>query len=85
MTCQHCSKYFESFSCGARSHGECDCPKCQGYCSCQSELHESGLAMERWNWPFKTAEERAIVAKYFKEFEAREKAKMLESLGQPDW
>jgi hypothetical protein len=41
--------------------------------------------MERWNWPFKTAEERAIVAKYFKEFEAREKARMLESLGQPNW
>jgi hypothetical protein len=48
-------------------------------------MHESGLTMERWNWPFKTAEERMIVAKYFKDNEAKAKAKLLEDLGQPDW
>jgi hypothetical protein len=34
-----------------------------------TEKHPSGLTWERWNWPFKTQEERAIVAKWFKKQE----------------
>lgn len=41
--------------------------------------------MHRWLNPFKTPEERKLVAKYFKEHEAKEKARMLESLDQPPW
>jgi hypothetical protein len=32
--CKHCVEFFKRFNCSARSHGECDCPKCQGYCRC---------------------------------------------------
>jgi len=28
-------------------------------------LHPSGLTLARWLWPFKTDEERAIVARWF--------------------
>jgi hypothetical protein len=34
--------------------------KTQGPC-----MHPSGLSVDRWNWPYKTPEERAIVAKWF--------------------
>ena len=85
MSCKHCKKYFSKYSCGMAVYGECDCPRCQGYCSCEAMMHESGLTIERWNWPFKTAEERKAVAKYFKEYEAKEKDRMLKDLGQPDW
>ena len=33
--CKHCAEFFSRFSCSANTHGECDCPKCQGYCECQ--------------------------------------------------
>jgi hypothetical protein len=53
----------------------------------KEELHESGLSMTRWNWPYKTPEERAIVAKYFEKLrsaarreEAKEKQKTLAEL-----
>jgi hypothetical protein len=36
--------------------------------------HPSGLTWERWNWPFKTQEERAIVAKWFKKKEKNQPA-----------
>lgn len=26
----------KGYRCSARTHGECDCPKCQGYCKCRS-------------------------------------------------
>jgi hypothetical protein len=29
-------------------------------------LHKSGLTVDRWNWPYKTPEERELVAKWFK-------------------
>lgn len=32
--CKHCAAFFSKFRCAAQSHGECDCPKCQGYCEC---------------------------------------------------
>jgi len=35
--------------------------------------HPSGLTMERWNWPFKTPQERELVARWFKKQEKKEK------------
>jgi hypothetical protein len=35
--CKPCEKFFSKYVCSARSHGECDCPKCQGYCQCKAE------------------------------------------------
>ena len=32
--CEPCQKFFARFRCAAHTHGECDCPKCQGYCRC---------------------------------------------------
>jgi DNA (cytosine-5)-methyltransferase 1 len=32
--CAHCQAFFAQYRCAAESHGECDCPKCQGYCKC---------------------------------------------------
>jgi len=32
--CRHCKKFFASYRCSKITHGECDCPKCQGYCKC---------------------------------------------------
>lgn len=29
-----------------------------------NELHPSGLTYERWNWPFKTEQEKEIVRTY---------------------
>lgn len=34
MNCQHCTKFLERYSCNAQM-GECDCPKCQGFCKCK--------------------------------------------------
>jgi len=82
MRCKYCEEFFSRFRCGKESHGECDCPKCQGYCKCD-ELHPSGLTMERWNWPFKTSEERKLVQQYFREHEAEEKLAMLARLQPP--
>lgn len=30
------------------------------------QKHPSGMTMERWNWPFKTPEERKLVMKWYK-------------------
>lgn len=32
--CPQCAAFFARFRCSAASHGECDCPRCQGYCTC---------------------------------------------------
>lgn len=40
--------------------------------------HPSGLTWERWNWPFKTPEERQLVAKYFNKQRREERAKQYE-------
>ena len=37
-TCKRCTAYFSRFSCGASTVGECDCPRCQGSCTCSYEL-----------------------------------------------
>jgi len=33
--CAACREFFSRFQCAAETHGECDCPQCQGYCACQ--------------------------------------------------
>lgn len=33
--------------------------------------HPSGLTMQEWLWPFKTAEQRKLVAKYHKKMERK--------------
>jgi hypothetical protein len=34
--CKHCEKFHAlGRYCTAKSHGECDCPKCQGFCECK--------------------------------------------------
>ncbi|MFZ9326835.1 MAG: hypothetical protein ACO24H_05180 [Polynucleobacter sp.] len=42
--------------------------------------HPSGLTWERWNWPFKTADERKLVAKYFKKTAKQETKNMKEKV-----
>ncbi len=32
-------------------------------------MHPSGLTIERWQWPFKTLQERQLVAAYFKKLQ----------------
>ena len=37
--CNMCKRFFERYSCGKnRGDGECDCPKCQGYCKCKTAI-----------------------------------------------
>lgn len=36
LRCAKCEEYFSRFSCGAMSVGECGCPRCQGYCQCNT-------------------------------------------------
>jgi hypothetical protein len=38
--CSHCAAFFARFRCSAATHGECDCPRCQGYCTCNERTHE---------------------------------------------
>ena len=33
--CRFCKKFFSRFRCNAP--GECDCPKCQGLCTCEED------------------------------------------------
>jgi len=51
-----------------------------------ASLHPSGLTWERWEWPFKTPQEREIVAKYFRRTkgttEKRKKQRVLNKVGK---
>lgn len=42
--------------------------------------HPSGLSWERWEWPFKTPDERKLVAAYFKRQAKDQKKKQIEQL-----
>jgi hypothetical protein len=33
--CPECRKFFSRFRCSAATHLECDCPRCQGTCTCK--------------------------------------------------
>lgn len=35
--CDPCRRFFARYYCSAAKRGECDCPKCQGFCKCASE------------------------------------------------
>ena len=36
--CKACKAWqAKGFRCSAVTHGECDCPKCQGYCKCKEK------------------------------------------------
>lgn len=36
--CRQCKNHFERFRCmKLEGNGECDCPRCQGYCRCKRE------------------------------------------------
>ena len=46
-------------------------------------MHPSGMTQERWDWPFKTAEERRLVVKYFEKMkrqEAKDQKKQIHQL-----
>ena len=43
-------------------------------------MHPSGMTQERWDWPFKTPEERKLVVKYYKEKAKEDKKKQLDNL-----
>jgi len=51
----------------------------------RASRHPSGLTWERWEWPFKTPQERQLVAKYFSRVknttDKEERQKMLNELG----
>ena len=51
----------------------------------RASRHPSGLTWERWEWPFKTPQERQLVAKYFSRVknttDKEERQKMLSELG----
>lgn len=34
--CKKCESYFSKYACGENhGSGECDCPRCQGFCQCE--------------------------------------------------
>lgn len=49
-SCKHCRKFFKRYSCAKVGYGgfdgECDCPKCQGYCTCTTEPTKQELDAE---------------------------------------
>ena len=36
MICSHCRIFFARWGC-VGNRGECDCPKCQGLCTCRAQ------------------------------------------------
>lgn len=38
--CKKCRRFFMDMgcACSARSYGECDCPRCQGLCTCKGRV-----------------------------------------------
>lgn len=40
--CDYCDTFFKRFRCSASTHGECDCPKCQGFCECKVSEKDVG-------------------------------------------
>ena len=34
--CVACVRFFSRYQCAMIPHGECDCPRCQGYCQCKA-------------------------------------------------
>jgi len=63
-----------------------DCPPCNGDCiqgrTCllQQQMHPSGMTLARWNWPFKTPEERELIAKWFAKEDRRRRKQELDDI-----
>lgn len=36
LRCVPCVRYFVKYRCSAATHSECDCPRCQGLCTCRA-------------------------------------------------
>lgn len=48
-------------------------------------MHPSGMTQERWDWPFKTQEERKLVVKYYEKMkrqQGKDKKRQVEDLGE---
>jgi hypothetical protein len=46
VACKHCQKFFESYS--HNPIGECDCPRCQGMCTCEANQWNALSSSCRW-------------------------------------
>lgn len=48
--CKHCKKFFNElgYRCAAETHGECDCPKCQGMCQCSNPKKYYAIELSVW-------------------------------------
>jgi hypothetical protein len=45
----------------------------------KQDKHPSGLPWERWNWPFKTTDEKVLAAQWFRKEQRNEKRKQLDN------
>ena len=43
-------------------------------------MHPSGMTRERWDWPFKTPEERKLVVKYYEKLKRQERKEKKEQI-----
>lgn len=50
MKCSFCDRFFSQFKCWAKSRGECDCPKCHGYCECEQNMLQKPEALQLADW-----------------------------------
>jgi hypothetical protein len=54
MSCKHCKKFFQTLHrrCTIHINGECDCPICQGVCSCHlsTDLNQTDLLISGRTW-----------------------------------
>jgi hypothetical protein len=48
-------------------------------------LHPSGMTWERWDWPFKTPQERKLVVEYMKKFAKEEQINAIEQKTLAGW
>lgn len=76
--CKACYAFFQRFRCSAAELLECDCPKCQGYCSCPPST-EDLLATSQHEYR-KFCSASAVYAQYCREAEGQESTRVDRSL-----